>query len=626
MKREHAMPFGATVLAEGGVAFRLWAPSMSPVVLEREPQGGHTKAPVEHPMLLETDGFHSITVPEARAGDPYRFRMPNGLRAPDPASRYNPNDVHGASQVIDAGAYDWHDDAWRGRPWSEAVIYELHIGTFTPEGTFTAATARLAALAELGVTTIEVMPLADFPGLRNWGYDGVLHYAPDASYGTPDALKAFVDAAHALGLMVLIDVVYNHFGPEGNYLHAYCPQFFNPLHQTPWGSAINYDGEASRTVRDFFVHNALYWVEEYHFDGLRMDAIHAIRDDSPQHIVREVTETLRAGPGRTRHIHVVLENELNESSFLERDADGKPRDGTAQWNDDLHHAAHVLTTGETDGYYGDYADAPVSQFGRALAEGFVYQGQPSPYREGETRGESSMHLPSAAFVSFLQTHDQIGNRAFGDRIHALGDPVLLRAAYACVLLSPHVPMLFMGEEYAASTPFQYFCDFGPELAEAVSKGRREEFGRFATFATDEARARIPDPNAESTFLGSKLRWEERATDPHAQWLRLIGELLAVRQRAVVPHLMGQRGAGSFSCEREVEGNRAGGNILRVVWRLDASASSLHMLANFGAPTAEGIAKPPGQTIYTSAAEPTGDATLRLARGGVCVTFQESFNV
>ena len=616
------MPFGATVLAEGGVSFRLWAPSMTPVVLEREPQCGHTEAPVEHPMLLGTDGFHSVTVPEASAGDLYRFRMPDGLRAPDPASRYNPKDVHGASQVIDTGAYDWRDEAWRGRPWSEAVIYELHIGTFTPEGTFTAATARLAALAELGVTTIEVMPLADFPGLRNWGYDGVLQYAPDATYGTPNELKAFVDAAHGFGLMVLIDVVYNHFGPEGNYLHAYSPQFFNPAHQTPWGAAINYDGEASRTVRDFFVQNALYWVEEYHFDGLRMDAIHAIRDDSPQHIIREVTETLRAGPGRTRHIHVVLENELNEASFLERDDDGHPRDGTAQWNDDLHHAAHVLTTGETDGYYGDYADVPVAQFGRALAEGFVYQGQPSPYREGETRGESSMHLPSAAFVSFLQTHDQVGNRAFGERIHALGDEVLLHAAYACVLLSPHAPMLFMGEEYAASTPFQYFCDFGPELAEAVSNGRREEFGRFATFSTDEARARIPDPNAESTFLASKLRWDEREIEPHARWLRFIGDLLAVRQRAVVPHLTGLRGAGTFSCDGD-------GGILRVVWQLDgglAAATTLYVLANFGRDSADGIVMPRGHMIYRSDAEPTGDATLRLARGGVLVTLEEPSNV
>ncbi len=616
------MPFGATVLAEGGVSFRLWAPSMTPVVLVREPQAGHTEAPVEHPMLLETDGFHCVTVPEASAGDLYRFRMPDGLRAPDPASRYNPNDVHGASQVIDTGAYEWRDEAWRGRPWSEAVIYELHIGTFTPEGTFTAATARLAALAELGVTTIEVMPLADFPGLRNWGYDGVLQYAPDATYGKPDELKAFVDAAHGFGLMVLIDVVYNHFGPEGNYLHAYCPQFFNPAHQTPWGAAINYDGEASRTVRDFFVHNALYWVEEYHFDGLRMDAIHAIRDDSPQHIIREVTETLRVGPGRTRHIHVVLENELNEASFLERDDGGRPRDGTAQWNDDLHHAAHVLTTGETDGYYGDYADVPVAQFGRALAEGFVYQGQPSPYREGETRGESSMHLPSAAFVSFLQTHDQVGNRAFGERIHALGDEVLLHAAYACVLLSPHAPMLFMGEEYAASTPFQYFCDFGPELAEAVSNGRREEFGRFATFSTDEARARIPDPNAESTFLASKLRWDEREIEPHARWLRFIGDLLAVRQSAVVPHLTGLRGAGTFSCDGD-------GGILRVVWQLDgglAAATTLYVLANFGRDSADGIVMPRGHMIYRSDAEPTGDATLRLARGGVLVTLEEPSNV
>eukprot|EP01032_Pedospumella_encystans_P034450 gene34450-38945_t len=311
------------------------------------------------------------------------------------------------------------------------------------------------------------MPLADFPGRRGWGYDGVLPFAPDAAYGRPEALKALIDEAHGLGMMVLVDVVYNHFGPEGNYLHACCPQFFNDAHRTPWGAAINYDGPGSATVRDFFIHNALYWVEEFHADGLRMDAVHAIRDDSPVGIVQAICDALREGPGRTREVHVVLEEDRNLAHLLERDKEGRPRIATAQWNDDLHHAAHVLLTGERDGYYADYAQRPLELFARALAEGFVYQGQASVFREGETRGEPSANLPSGAFVSYLQTHDQVGNRAFGERIDALADPVLVRAARACLLLSPHTPMLFMGEEYAAATPFPYFCDFGPELAAAV---------------------------------------------------------------------------------------------------------------------------------------------------------------
>jgi maltooligosyltrehalose trehalohydrolase len=612
MKRIHAMPFGATVQEDGGVLFSLWAPGTPHVVLEHGPGD----AMVPQPMQRSQDGWHRVTVASASAGDRYRFRLPDGLCVPDPASRFNPQDVHGASQVVDPGAYAWKDGEWRGRPWEEAVVYEMHLGTFTPEGTFNAARARLPELAALGITVVELMPLADFPGRRNWGYDGVLPFAPDAAYGTPDDLRALVDAAHALGLMVLVDVVYNHFGPDGNYLHAYCPQFFNPAHQTPWGAAINFDGEASRNVRDFFIHNALYWVEEFHADGLRMDAIHAIRDDSGQHIVREICAALRDGPGRARHIHVVLENEDNQSSFLERQANQQPRAGSAQWNDDLHHAAHVLCTGEIDGYYADYADEPVARLGRALAQGFVYQGEASPFRRGERRGEPSGHLPLSAFVSFLQTHDQVGNRAFGDRIHMLADPVLLRAAYACVLLSPHVPMLFMGEEYGASTPFQYFCDFDGELAQAVSRGRRAEFGRFAAFADEAAQARIPDPNAESTFRASTLRWEERDQSPHREQLAHVRELLEVRRRLIVPRLGGQQGGGSFEC---------GDGTLHVRWPLagqggKAAGAVLHLLAHFGA-QAHPVAVPPGTLLY-GGGEPVTDGTMRLGRGAVALYLEE----
>jgi maltooligosyltrehalose trehalohydrolase len=316
-------------------------------------------------------------------------------------------------------------------------------------------------------------------------------------------------------------VVYNHFGPDGNYLHAYCPQFFNAKRKTPWGAAINFDGGGSRTVRDFYLHNALYWVEEYAFDGLRLDAVHAIRDDSDTHIVCEIARALRAGPGRERAVHLVLENDANPARFLGPCA-------TAQWNDDLHHAAHVLATDETDGYYADYAERPLEKLGRALAEGFVYQGDPSAFRDGELRGEPSAQLPSTAFVSFLQTHDQVGNRALGERLHALGDPARERALLACLLLSPHEPMFFMGEEFAAATPFLYFCDFAPALAHAVAEGRRGEFARFAAFADPAARAAVPDPGSPDTFARSKLDWASVSRAPHRERLKLVRMLLYLR--------------------------------------------------------------------------------------------------
>ena len=612
MKQAHDMPFGASLLEGGGVRFALWAPAVEQVVLELG------AAPSSHPMRGDAGGWHRLELREARPGDAYRFRLPDGLRVPDPASRFNPDDVHGASRVVDPGGHAWQHEDWRGRPWEEAVLYELHVGTFTAEGTFTAAQARLPVLAQLGITAIELMPLADFPGRRNWGYDGALLFAPDASYGTPEELKALIDAAHGLGLMVLIDVVYNHFGPEGNYLHAYCPQFFNPKHQTPWGAAINYDGEGARTVRDFFIHNALYWVEEFRFDGLRMDAIHAIRDDSAQHIVHEICHALRAGPGQERHVHVVLENDANQASFLARDPHGLPLCGTAQWNDDLHHAAHVLATGETDGYYADFADDPVAQFGRALAQGFVYQGPPSAVRGGKRHGEDASRLPLGAVVSYQQTHDQVGNRAFGERIQAIGEPALVRAAWTCLVFSPHVPMFFMGEEFEASTPFQYFCDFGPELAAAVSKGRREEFGRFKAFADEAARARIPDPNAESTFLASKLRWEECDDPLHEAWRVQLGEMLALRRQRLVPLFAGQRGPGRFEAQ---------GGLLRVEWTLADTTRGLdgprlHLLAHFGEAPVDGVAPPPGEPLYINAVERDDAGALRLARGAVFVTLQE----
>jgi maltooligosyltrehalose trehalohydrolase len=545
MTANHAMPFGAAPLPGGGVMFRLWAPAADSVGLELDGAGAVAMAPVE-------GGWHELIAPAASAGTRYRFVLPDGLAVPDPASRANPDGVHAASLVVDASRFAWTDDGWRGRPWHEAAICELHVGTFTEAGTFAAAIERLPELAETGFTAIELMPVAQFAGRRGWGYDGVLPFAPHADYGTPDDLRRLVDAAHALGLMVLLDVVYNHFGPDGNYLHAYCPDFFDESRQTPWGAAIAFNGARADAVRAFFVHNACYWIEEFHIDGLRMDAVHAIQDASPCHLCEEIALALRAAGAAAqppRLVHLVLENDDNAAWLLERDETGAPVAADAQWNDDLHHVGHVLATGEVDGYYADYAEAPLARLGRALAEGFVYQGEHSALR-GRVHGEPSAQLPSVAFVAFLQNHDQVGNRAMGERVSALVDAAgaqRLEALRAAVLLAPQVPLMFMGEEWDASTPFLYFCDFHGELADAVRQGRRAEFARFAAFADEAARARIPDPNDAGTFAACVLRREERDAPPHAARLAATRTLLGLRKRRLLPHLA-RRSLGGTSSE------------------------------------------------------------------------------
>ncbi len=578
------MPFGTAIGEDGATRFRLWAPAAARVDLVLTAGSGERQT-----FMRECEeGWREARVEDAGAGSRYAFRIDGGIAVPDPASRFNPDDVHAPSAVVDPLGFDWEDDGWRGRPWEEAVVYELHVGTFTADGTFDAVVERLDYLADLGVTALELMPVADFPGARNWGYDGVLPFAPDASYGAPEALKRLVQAAHARGLMVLLDVVYNHFGPEGNYLHGYAPQFFSARHKTPWGAAINFDGEHSRTVRDFFVHNALYWLEEYRFDGLRLDAVHAIADESRPDIVSAIAAAVRAGPDRDRHVHLVLENDRNEAHYLDRDASGRPIAATAQWNDDIHHAAHVLATGERDGYYEDYAVRPLWQFGRCLAEGFAYQGERSAYRADSPRGEPSAHLPATAFVNFLQTHDQVGNRPFGERLGAIAEPKALDALAACVLLAPSPPLLFMGEEFGASAPFLFFCDFGAELAAAVTNGRREEFARFERFRDPDTRRRIPDPNAPESFSCSKLDWKEVDLPGHREARARCRDLLGVRQQHLVPHLAQLERAGSF----EVRGP----GLLRVDWALGASAR-LHLLANLCDARAADVSRPPGRVLY-----------------------------
>ena len=573
--RAHAMPHGAE-LHDDGVRFRLWAPGEDQVGIEID---GHQ--PVH--MARQPEGWHELITVGARPGSLYRYVVGDGLHVPDPASRFQPEDVHGPSEVIDPKAYDWQDADWRGLPWSQAVIYEIHIGTFTTDGTFRAAIERLDHLVALGVTMIEIMPISDFPGRRNWGYDGVLPYAPDSAYGRPEDLKALVEAAHARGLSVLLDVVYNHFGPDGNYLPVYAPQFFTDRHKSPWGAGINFDGEHSRPVRDFVIQNALYWVQEFHLDGLRLDAVHAIQDDSEKHVLVELAETVRAAV-TDRPVHLILENEENRASLLRRDDGGEPRLYSAQWNDDIHHVLHVAATGEDVGYYDAYL-GQTELLGRALAEGFAFQGETMPY-SGKPRGEPSAELPPVAFVAFAQNHDQIGNRAFGQRLNALTSPEAVRAVSAVYLLSPQVPMIFMGEEIAARAPFLFFVDFEGELADKVRDGRREEFTRFPEFSDPEKRETIPDPVAEGTFLASKIRWEEADIATRSWFTRV----LAVRREVIWP-LRGTIGghAGQYRV--------VGPSAVEVSWKM-ASGGRLLLQANLSAASVSGFGDKEGQVFWS----------------------------
>jgi malto-oligosyltrehalose trehalohydrolase len=525
-------------LTAEGARFRLWAPAAERLAVRIDGR--------DLPMEPTGDGWFEAAVPGAGAGTAYRFVLPDGTLVPDPAARAQAGDVHGPSLLVDPAAYEWQVAGWTGRPWHEAVISEIHVGTFTPEGTFRAAAGRLAELAEVGFTAIEIMPVAQFAGARGWGYDGVLPYAPHPAYGTPDDLRALVDAAHGLGLMVLLDVVYNHFGPEGNYLGAYAPDFFHPERHTPWGAAIAYERDP---VRRFFVENALYWLDEFRFDGLRLDAVDHVRDpDSEVEILVEIAQAVRAAhPER----HLTTEDNRNITRLHERAADGRPALYTAEWNDDFHNVAHVIATGETEGYYTDFAEDRWSKLARALAEGFAYQGEPSRFADGAPRGAASAHLPPTAFVDFLQNHDQIGNRAFGERLVDLAPRALVRALSAILLLSPHVPLLFMGEEWGETRPFAFFTDFHGELADAVREGRRREFRHFAAFERPETRARIPDPNAPATFEASKLDWSATATPEGGDWLAWTGSLLATRRQEIVPRLAATGGhAGRVLAARD----------------------------------------------------------------------------
>ncbi|MFN4087726.1 MAG: malto-oligosyltrehalose trehalohydrolase [Alphaproteobacteria bacterium] len=582
----HDMPFGAAMVT-GGVRFRLWAPSATAIGLVIDESD-----PVQMPQLA--DGWFELTTDRAAAGTRYLFELPDGLRVPDPASRWQPQDVHGPSMVVDPAAYRWKTVGWRGQPWEETVLYELHVGTFSPEGTFEGVRKRLDHFVETGVTAVQLMPVADFPGDRNWGYDGVLHYAPDSAYGTPDDLKRLIDEAHGRGLSMFLDVVYNHFGPDGNYLNAYAAGFFDPEIETPWGSAVNY---AARPVRDFVIENALYWLREYRFDGLRFDAVDEIKGLGEEHLLEELAPAIRNGVAADdpeRHIHLVIENDRNQASMLARE-DGRAMLYDAQWNDDIHHVYHHLATGDAEGYYADYAEHAIDRLGKALATGFVYQGETSRYRGGKTRGEASGHLPPTAFVGFIQNHDQVGNRAFGERIDLLAPPAAIEALAAVYLLAPQVPLLFMGEEWGAAQPFLFFTDFHDELADAVREGRRREFARFPLFADPVNRTAIPDPNDIATFTASRLDWGALNEETHAARHALVRSLLRLRRAQVVPLL----GAAAGGCGRY---ETFAGNGLHVVWKL--GDAELDLVANLGeapVPAAPALGQAPdGALLYETA--------------------------
>ena len=584
MATTERLHFGARPISATETRFRVWAPSQRRLTLET----GDSR---RFELDARDGGWFESALP-LPAGTAYRYLVEQTegsgtLAIPDPASRLQDGDVHDASVVVDLSTYAWQNVGWQGRPWEETVLYELHVGLL---GGYTGVEARLAGLAALGVTAIELMPLNDFPGARNWGYDGVLPYAPDAAYGSPDELRHLIDAAHGLGLMVFLDVVYNHFGPDGNYLGLLAPGFYRDDLKTPWGSAIDF---RRPEVRAFFTENAIQWLVDYRFDGLRLDAVHAISESD---WLDEMALAVRAAVPPGRRVHLVLENDDNVQSHLEP----KPHRFDAQWNDDAHHALHTLLTGEAEGYYGDYAGRPAEHLARVLGEGFAYQGQASANRDGRPRGTPSGHLPPTAFVDCLQNHDQTGNRALGDRLTTLADRQALEAAVALLLLSPHIPLLFMGEEVGSRTPFLFFTSHHGELAALVRAGRRNEFAKFPAFADPDLRERIPDPNEPATFDASR---PEPGPDG-ARWQALYQRLLGLRHERLVPHLAGARSLGAH-----VLGPQA----VSAAWEL-GDGSRLVLAVNFGpSPVAFENGPPATALLFATVADEGADIPPRCAR-------------
>ncbi len=503
-----------------GYRFRVWAPEASQVrvVLESGDR-------VELDLERFPDGTWGRHVPGLAPGTLYRYRVDGRGPFPDPASRFQPEGVHGPSALVDCTVYPWGNNDWRPVAHEDLVLYELHVGTFTPGGTFTSAIDRLPAVAALGATAIELMPVADFPGDRNWGYDSVALYSPARCYGTPDELRALVDAAHGLGLSVFLDVVYNHLGPDGNYLTSFSPYYFSQDAHTAWGQSLNFDGPHSESVRAFFLENALHWIHDFRIDGLRLDATHAIIDRRDRHFLTELTTRVRES-AQGRRVYVIAEDHRNLAHMVKGEGEGGwGLNGV--WADDFHHKARVALAGDNEGYYIDFQGS-MPDLAQILNEGWYFKGQVSKYL-GEPRGTDPTGIPPRRFVFCLQNHDQIGNRALGERLHHQIDLAAYRAASVLMLCAPATPLLFMGQEWAATAPFLYFTDHEPDLGRLVTEGRRKEFGHFHQFADPEARTRIPDPQAPSTFEASKLCWEEATRDPHASVLRLYQTLLGLRR-------------------------------------------------------------------------------------------------
>jgi malto-oligosyltrehalose trehalohydrolase len=588
--RSFEKSWGAEIQADGSVLFRLWAPGQQQITLRL--------ADGDQPMSASDDGWYQLQLGGIQPGATYHFVLADGTEVPDPAARAQQSEVNGPSVVIDPHHYAWQHTDWRGHAWQETVVYELHIGTFTSEGTFQSAIARLPYLQALGITMIEVLPVSQFGGNRGWGYDGVLLYAPHSAYGSPDDFKAFVDAAHGHGLSVVLDIVLNHFGPEGNYLPLLAPEFFHKERMTPWGAGIAYDVDAARR---YIVEAPLYWLQEYHLDGLRFDAIDQIEDTSSTHALIEIAERIRREI-TDRPIHITTEDSRNVTFLHPRDKQGHAPLFTGEWNDDFHNAIHVFATGETHAYYQDFAEVPEKLIARILTEGFAYQGEISP-QSGQRRGVPSAAQPPVAFVDFIQNHDQVGNRAQGDRLITLAGADRTKVLLATLLLSPHIPLMFMGEEYGETNPFLFFTDFHGDLANAVREGRAREFTGHA--GHDDS---VPDPNAEETFNRSKLDWSKLESEEGKAWLAFTQQLLALRQRHIVP-LLATAGGHSGKVLKTAKG------FIAVSWQFPQGELSLALNIS---KQAQPLPTMPGKTLFAWPQEndvlPQHAIVVRLAQG------------
>ncbi len=510
-------------IAQNGVQFRVWSPTARSIDL----MVCSKKIPASvRPLQPTGDGYFTGTFPDLSVGSRYQFRIDGGPCYPDPASRFQPEGVHGPSQVVDPALFQWTDAHWTGLKMEDLILYELHVGTFTPAGTFNGVREKLKTLQDLGITAIELMPVADFSGNRNWGYDGVDLFAPARCYGTPDELRRLVNEAHALSIGVFLDVVYNHLGPDGAYLGAFSPYYFSSRHKSPWGDAVNFDDEHCNHSRNFFIENALHWIHEYHIDGLRLDATHAMVDDSPTHFLKELARKVHASCPKERNVLLIAEDDRNQAQLVRpTDQEGYGLDGV--WADDFHHQMRRLLAGDNEGYFQDFS-GNTEDLAKTIRQGWFYTGQNSIFRK-RPQGTSTRGIPRNQFVHCIQNHDQVGNRAMGDRLHFKVDLASVRAVSALLLLSPATPLLFMGQEWGAGTPFCYFTDHPEPLGKAVTKGRRDEFRHFKAFSEPEATRSIPDPQALSTFTSSKLNWQERHLQPHAGMLDLYRDLIKLRK-------------------------------------------------------------------------------------------------